>query len=149
MAEDAGRFPFMTKDEAMAARAVTKPVEVREECAACDGSGFDPLGAGETCLVCGGQGRLPAPRSMRTCVVYRTQAKSLKPNFEQSNYNDADAVQFEACQFSDGRVAQRWLTPTGSMVWWDDWEALCRVHVYVHPDYGTKVVWSDGEVQNL
>ena len=86
---------------------------------------------------------------MKTCIVYRTKAKGLKPDFEQSNYNDFDEPQFEACEFSDGRVAQRWLTPTGSMVWWDNWNALCKVHIYAHPDYGTKVVWSEGATSTI
>ena len=86
---------------------------------------------------------------MKTCIVYRTLAKELKSDVEKSNYNEADVPQFEACVFSDGRVAQRWLTETGSMVWWDSWENLCKVHIYAHPDYGTRVEWSDGKVDEL
>ncbi len=86
---------------------------------------------------------------MKTATVYRTLAKDLKDDFEKTNYNDSDEVQFEVCVFSDGKTAQRWLTPTGSMVWWDSWENLCKVHIYAHPDYGTKVVWSDGKVEQL
>ena len=86
---------------------------------------------------------------MKTCTVYRTQAKSLKPEYEKANYNESDEAQFEACVFSDGRVAQRWLTTTGSMVWWDSWQDLCSVHIYAHPDYGTKVMWSDGAEELL
>ena len=86
---------------------------------------------------------------MRACVVYRTEAKGLKPDFEKNNYNNADQVQFEACVFSDGRVAQRRLTTTGSCVWWDSWEALCNVHIYAHPDYGTRIEWSDGKIEKL
>lgn len=40
-------------------------------------------------------------------------------------------------------------TSTGSMVWWDSWENLCKVHIYAHPDYGTRVEWSDGKVEQL
>lgn len=86
---------------------------------------------------------------MKTCTVYRTEAQALKDSFEKANYNDSDLPQFEACVFSDGRVAQRWLTTTGSMVWWDSWENLCAVHIYAHPDYGTRVEWSDGKIENL
>jgi hypothetical protein len=86
---------------------------------------------------------------MRTCKVLRTEAQGLKDDFEKSNYNASDEIQFEACEFSDGRVAQRWCTPTGSMVWWDTWEDLCKVHIYAHPDYGTRVEWSDGKVEQL
>ncbi|MDI3211783.1 hypothetical protein [Arthrobacter sp. AL12] len=87
--------------------------------------------------------------AIRTCVVYRTEAQQLKADLEKSNYNNADEPQFEACVFSDGSTAQRWLTETGSMVWWDKWESLCNVHIYAHPDYGTKVIWSDGKVEQL
>jgi hypothetical protein len=86
---------------------------------------------------------------VRTCTVYRTSARSLKPEYEQANYNEAALPQFEACVFSDGRTAQRWLTPTGSMVWWDSWTDLCAVHIYAHPDYGTRVEWSDGTAEEL
>ena len=86
---------------------------------------------------------------MRTCIVYRTEAKGLKSDLEHSNYNEADEPQFEACEFSDGRVAQRWLTASRSMVWWDSWQDLCNVHIYAHPDYGTRIEWSDGTVEQL
>ena len=86
---------------------------------------------------------------MKTATVYRTEAKGLKPDYEQNNYNDAKEPQFEVCVFSDGRTAQRWLTPTGSMVWWDSWKDLCNVHIYAHPDYGTRVEWNDGTIEQL
>lgn len=68
---------------------------------------------------------------------------------EKINYNDAKEPQFEVCIFSDGKVAQRWLTPFGSMVWWNSWEDLCGVHIYAHPDYGTRIEWSTGEIEQL
>ena len=86
---------------------------------------------------------------MTTAVVYRTQAKSLKPDFEADNYNAPDEPQFELCVFSDGRVAQRWMVGAGSCVWWDDIAHLYKVHIYSHPDYGTRVEWSDGRVEEL
>lgn len=86
---------------------------------------------------------------MKTATVYRTTARDLKSDLEQSNYNEADEPQFEVAVFSDGKVAQRWLTETGSMVWWDSWQDLCNVHIYAHPDYGTRVEWSDGRVEQL
>lgn len=86
---------------------------------------------------------------IRTATVYRTLAQALKSDLEKVNYNDSDVPQFEVCVFSDGRTAQRWLTNTGSMVWWDSWENLCKVHIYAHPDYGTKVVWNDGVIEEL
>lgn len=86
---------------------------------------------------------------MRTATVYRTQAKALKDEIEAHNYNASDVPQFEVCVFSDGRVAHRWLVGAGSCVWWDRWEDLCNVHIYAHPDYGTRIVWSDGQVDEL
>lgn len=86
---------------------------------------------------------------MRTAVVYRRLATAAKDDFAKDNYNAPDEVQFELCVFSDGRVAQRWMVGAGSWVWWDDLDHLYKVHIYAHPDYGTKVVWSDGEVEEL
>lgn len=86
---------------------------------------------------------------MRTFVVYRTQAKALKSEVESHNYNDSDVPQFEGVVFSDGKVVQRWLTASRSVVVWDSFEDLKTVHIYAHPDYGTRIEWSDGEVENL
>lgn len=87
--------------------------------------------------------------SIRTAIVYRTEAKALKDEFEKDNYNESDEPQFEMCVFSDGRVAQRWLVGAGSCVWWDSLKHLYNVHIYAHPDYGTKVIWSDGKKEFL
>lgn len=86
---------------------------------------------------------------MRTCVVYRTNARDLKADHDKSNYNEADEPQFEACEFSDGRVAQRWLTAYRSCVWWDSWSQMCAVHVYPHSEYVTRIEWSDGRVEHM
>lgn len=86
---------------------------------------------------------------IKTAVVYRTLAKGLKNEHDTHNYNDGDVPQFEIAVFSDGRVAQRWKTTFGSSVWWDSWDDLCKVHIYAHPDYGTKVVWNDGTEEEL
>jgi hypothetical protein len=84
-----------------------------------------------------------------TFVVYRTEAKNVVEAHEQSNYLDADQVQFEGVEFWDGTVAIRWRTPTTSMSFWDSMESLKKVHIYAHPDYGTRVEWSDGKVEQL
>jgi len=86
---------------------------------------------------------------IRTAIVYRTKAKDLKPDIEKDSYNEPDVPQFEMCVFSDGRVAQRWLVGEGSSVWWDKLENLYKIHIYSHPDYGTRVEWSNGEVEEL
>ena len=86
---------------------------------------------------------------IKTARVYRTLAKELKPDIEKDSYNASDEVQFEMCVFSDGRVSQRWLVGAGSCVWWDKLEQLYKVHIYSHPDYGTRVEWSNGKVEEL
>lgn len=95
---------------------------------------------------------MPLPEeqiSQRMCIVYRTLARALKNDADRANYNESKEPQFEAAIFSDGRVAQRWLTLSRSMVWWDSWADLCAVHIYAHPDYGTRIEWSDGQVEHL
>lgn len=42
---------------------------------------------------------------IRTAIVYRTEAQKVVDELEKINYNDSDQVQFEMCEFSDGRVA--------------------------------------------
>lgn len=86
---------------------------------------------------------------MKTCVVYRTKVRDLKDEADKKNYLPGDQVQFEVCVFSDGRTAQRWMLPGGSCVWWDSWEALRKVHIDPNPEYGTRIEWSDGTVEEL
>jgi hypothetical protein len=87
--------------------------------------------------------------ALRTAVVYRTHAKALKGEFDQANYGEPDEVQFEMCEFTDGRVAQRWRVGARSCAWWDSLQDLYTIHIYAHPDYGTRVEWSDGCVEEL
>jgi hypothetical protein len=85
--------------------------------------------------------------ALRTAVVYRTRAKALNGEFAQGNYGEPDEVQFEMCEFTDGRVAQRWRVGARSCVWWDSLQDLYAIHIYAHPDYDTRVEWSDGYVE--
>jgi hypothetical protein len=87
--------------------------------------------------------------ALRTAVVYRTQAKALKAESEQANYGEPDEVQFEICEFTDGRVAQRWRVGARSSTWWDSLQDLYTIHIYAHPEYGTRIEWSDGNVDEL
>jgi hypothetical protein len=87
--------------------------------------------------------------ALRTAVVYRAHAKALKAEFEQAHYGEPDEVQFEMCEFTDGRVAQRWRVGARSCAWWDSLQDLYTIHIYAHPDYGTRVEWSDGCVEEL
>lgn len=86
---------------------------------------------------------------MKTFTVYRTKARDVVNEIELSNYNEADLPQFEGVIFHDGRVAIRWFTSTKSVSIWDSLEDLKKVHIYAHPDYGTRIEYSDGEIENL
>jgi hypothetical protein len=86
---------------------------------------------------------------LRTAVVYRTHAKALKAECAQANYGEPDEVQFEMCEFTDGTVAQRWRVGARSCAWWDSLQDLYTIHIYAHPDYGTRIEWSDGNVEEL
>jgi hypothetical protein len=87
--------------------------------------------------------------ALRTAIVYRTHAKALKAESEQANYGESDEVQFELCEFTDGRVAQRWRVGARSCTWWDSLHDLYTIHIYAHPEYGTRIEWSDGHVEEL
>ena len=71
---------------------------------------------------------------MKTFVVYRTKAREVVNEVEKDNYLEADQVQFEGVQFSDGRVAIRWRAATKSTAVWDSMEDLKQVHIYAHPE---------------
>lgn len=86
---------------------------------------------------------------MKTFIVYRTKAREVVNEIERENYNEPDQVQFEGVQFTDGRVVIRWCAATKSCSFWDSMEDLKKVHIYAHPDYGTRIEWSDGTIENL
>ncbi len=86
---------------------------------------------------------------MKTFTVYRMHAKDVVGEQEKYNYREGHLPQFEGVQFSDGRVVIRWLTSAVSSSFWDSMEDLKKVHIYAHPDYGTRIEWSDGVVETL
>lgn len=86
---------------------------------------------------------------MKTFTVYRTKALDVVNEIERSNYNAPDAPQFEGIEFHDGTVAIRWFTETRSTSIWSSMEDLKKVHIYAHPDYGTRIEWSDGLIESL
>lgn len=86
---------------------------------------------------------------MKTFIVYRTKAKEIVEEWEKTNYREAHLPQFEGVVFHDGTCAIRWYTETRSTSLWDSFEAMKSVHISAHPDYGTRVEWSDGEIQEL
>jgi hypothetical protein len=57
--------------------------------------------------------------------------------------NPPDEPQFEGVVFSDGTVCVRWLTSCRSHSVWSSLADLIKIHG--HPEYGTRIVWHDGE----
>lgn len=74
---------------------------------------------------------------MRTFKMYRREDISATHDFNQ--VNPADEVQFEGIEFTDGRVAIRWLTAKGSVSVWDSMDDMLAIHG--HPEYGSELVW--------
>ena len=78
-------------------------------------------------------------RAMRTFVMYRHEVPT--DTHDESQRNAPDEVQFEGCEFSDGRVAVRWLTAKRSVSVWDCMDDLLAIHG--HPEYGSVLVWGN------
>lgn len=74
---------------------------------------------------------------MRTFRVYRPSVPTA--THDENQRNAPDAVQFEGVEFSDGKVAVRWLTAARSVSVWDNLSDLLKIHG--HPEYGTRFVW--------
>ena len=78
---------------------------------------------------------------MRTFVMYRDS--------DESGASGTGKV-LEGCEFTDGTTVLRWATSTGlphSTVVWESVDAFWAIHVLPHPDNGTRVEFSDGEVR--
>ena len=78
-------------------------------------------------------------RAMRTFVMYRHEVPT--DTHDENQRNAPDEVQFEGCEFSDGRVAVRWLTAKRSVSVWDCMDDLLAIHG--HPEYGSVLVWGN------
>jgi len=78
---------------------------------------------------------------MRTFILYRSGIGPLDK--DPSAYNPPEEPQLQGCVFDDGKVAVRWMTPHRSTVVWDSWDDFVAVHIEIHPDYATRVVWQD------
>ena len=57
--------------------------------------------------------------------------------------NPDDCPQYEGVIWTDGTVTIRWLTACGSTAVWNNIEDMLNIHG--HPEYGTDIVWHDGE----
>ena len=86
---------------------------------------------------------------MKTFTVFREKAREVVNEIEKNNYNLPKQPQFEGVIFYDDTVAIRWFTETKSTSLWANMEDLKKVHIYAHPDYGTRIEWSDGLIETL
>ena len=76
---------------------------------------------------------------MRIFTMYR---KNVPDETHDANQKNApDEPQFEGVEFSDGRVAVRWLTAKRSVSVWDSIGDMLAIHG--HPEYGSVLVWHD------
>lgn len=82
---------------------------------------------------------------MRRFTVYRRDVTPGSERFDERTYNRPDLPQVEGVVFHDGRVACRWMTNFKSTVAWESFDDFHAVHIGSHPDYGTEIVWHDGE----
>jgi len=77
---------------------------------------------------------------MRRFRMYRRDAERFG-HHDKNQLNAPDEVQFEGVQFTDGKVAIRWLTAKRSVAVWDSLEDMLAIHG--HPEYGSELVWED------
>lgn len=76
---------------------------------------------------------------MRRFTMFRRNVPTDTHNENQRNA--PDEPQFEGVQFTDGRVAIRWMTAKKSTSCWDSMEDMLAIHG--HPEYDSELVWSD------
>ena len=65
----------------------------------------------------------------------------LSATHDANQANPPDGAQFEGIEFTDGRVAVRWLTEKRSVSVWDSFDDLMAIHG--HPEYGSQLQWMD------
>lgn len=58
--------------------------------------------------------------------------------------NPDDEAQYEGVVFSDGKCVIHWLTKANSINIYDSLQQALTVHG--HPEYGTDIVWHDGDM---
>lgn len=76
---------------------------------------------------------------MRTFTMYRRG--DLSATHDEQQCNAPDEPQFEGVEFSDGRVALRWLTGARSVSVWDDLATMLAVHGHPEDRYGSELVF--------
>ena len=80
---------------------------------------------------------------MKRFTAYRLLANELETHNEKQK-NASHEPQYEGVIWTDGTVTIRWLTPLRSHAVWDNIESMLGVHG--HPEYGTEIIWHDGQV---
>ena len=79
---------------------------------------------------------------MQRFTVYRRNM-SVRDTHDHYQKNPDHEPQFEGIIWSDGTVSLRWLTATNS---WSTWNSIMdMLNVHGHLEYGTEIVWHDGE----
>ncbi len=71
--------------------------------------------------------------------VFKLYRENPPGNYIKDGFSVPEGPQLEGVVFSDGRVAVRWLTPTGSTSVWDSFEDFEKIHG--HPEYGSVWRW--------
>lgn len=82
------------------------------------------------------------PGPMLRFVGYRPDAAALDKH-SPGTLAPPSEPQYHGIVFADGTVACRWLTEYRSISTWERVSDFLRVHG--HPEYGTVIVWPDGE----
>ena len=79
---------------------------------------------------------------IRRFICYRV---SPPEGYIEGGYaNPPREPQFEGVVFSDGTVVLRWLTEHRSHSVWASFEEMMAVHG--HPEYGSRIEWTDAEL---
>lgn len=78
--------------------------------------------------------------TMRRFTMYRRDVAQ-HGKHDENQMNDESEPQFEGVEFSDGKVAVRWLTAKRSVSIWDSIDDMLAIHG--HPEYGSEMVWHD------
>lgn len=86
------------------------------------------------------------PGPMLRFIGYRPDAAALN-NHSAGTLAPADEPQYHGVVFADGSVACRWLTEFRSISTWASLADFVRVHG--HPEYGTVIIWLDGEPEGV
>jgi hypothetical protein len=82
---------------------------------------------------------------MRTFTMFRRW--DISDTHDENQANPPDQPQFEGVEFTDGRVAIRWLTPKPATSVWDSMEDMLAVHG--HPEYGSELIWIEDRERSV